>query len=66
MQQAVLHTFPAARATYRFTHRDPAALFTRACAARLARSVSRASHPPPPRPFAPARAFVFVRVPRRL
>ncbi|ETW82924.1 hypothetical protein HETIRDRAFT_416954 [Heterobasidion irregulare TC 32-1] len=43
MQQAVLHTFPAARATYRFTHRDPAALFTRACAARLARSVSRFS-----------------------
>jgi nicotinate phosphoribosyltransferase len=31
MQQAVLHHFPDAQATYRFTHRDKTTIFTRHC-----------------------------------
>jgi len=31
MQQAVLHHFPEAQATYRFTHRDKDVFFTQKC-----------------------------------
>jgi hypothetical protein len=41
MQQAVLHHFPYAQATYRFTHRDKDVFFTRKCVEEFKRVVSR-------------------------
>jgi nicotinate phosphoribosyltransferase len=41
MQQAVLHHFPEAQATYRFTHRDTDVFFTRKCIEEFKVAVSR-------------------------
>ncbi|KAJ2929255.1 hypothetical protein H1R20_g7825, partial [Candolleomyces eurysporus] len=43
MQQAVLKTFPDAQATYRFTNRNKATLFSRQCAERFRTAVSHFS-----------------------
>jgi nicotinate phosphoribosyltransferase len=41
MQQAVMHHFPDAQATYRFTHRDTDVLFTRESIEEFKAAVSR-------------------------
>jgi len=41
MQQAVLHHFPEAQATYRFTHRDTDVFFTRKCIEEFETAVSQ-------------------------
>ncbi|KAL0954721.1 hypothetical protein HGRIS_003674 [Hohenbuehelia grisea] len=41
MQQAVLHHFPRAQATYKFTNRDKSTLFSRQCADRFRAAVSQ-------------------------
>jgi nicotinate phosphoribosyltransferase len=43
MQQAVLHHFPEAQATYRFTHRDKDVFFTQKCIEEFKTAVSRTS-----------------------
>lgn len=53
MQQAVLHHFPDAQATYRFTHRDKDVPFTRECVDAYKAAVSRALDPSWPQGLTP-------------
>ena len=42
MQQAVLHHFPDAQSTYKFTHRDTDVYFTRQCYEQFVAAIPRA------------------------